>query len=120
MLLSYSQRKKAIEYNRGQGYDEALVKKIQRLVGAEDDGSTGKRTVEAVALWQQANGLAVDGKIGPTTMKAMEKAFPADEEQKPALSFLVEPDNDFRPEVLDRTIEGAKALRRKSIDNNTA
>jgi peptidoglycan hydrolase-like protein with peptidoglycan-binding domain len=119
MLLTFSQIKKATEYDRRRGYDEALVKRIQRLVGTDDDGSIGGRTVEAVALWQQANGLEVDGKIGPGTMAAMEKALPADPNKKPAAGFLVEPDAGLKPELLDRIAEGGRALRRKSIDTNT-
>jgi N-acetylmuramoyl-L-alanine amidase/Putative peptidoglycan binding domain len=117
MFLTYSKRRKAVEYNRRRDYEDELVKKIQRMVGAESDGIIGRRTVKIIALWQQENGLAVDGKIGPKTLSAMKKALPKADEPL-SLDFIVKPDPGLKPVVLNRISEGRKALRRKSRDNN--
>ncbi|MCP4674105.1 MAG: hypothetical protein GY854_01005 [Deltaproteobacteria bacterium] len=118
MLLTYAKRRKAVKYNRRKGYEIQLVKKMERLVGVENNGIIDLNTVEAVALWQQRNGLDVDGKIGPKTLAAMEKSFPKKPDEPPVLDFMVEPDSDLEPVVLDRIENGRKALRRKSKDNN--
>jgi hypothetical protein len=122
MLLSFSERRRAIIYNHRRGYDTELVSRMQRLVGADDDGIIGPRTVEAVALWQQRADLTADGKIGPKTLAEMESAWsgtgtsPEDATTPP--SFLVEPDPQLTPILEDRIAAGHKALRRKSKDTN--
>ncbi len=69
MLLSFSKQLKAIEYNRRRTFDDALIKQIQHLVGVQNDGIIGRKTVEAIAFWQQNNNLAADGKIGCPSQK---------------------------------------------------
>ena len=51
MDLSDNQIKKAIEYNKKQGYSDDETKLIQGTVGATADGIWGPKTVQAVAAW---------------------------------------------------------------------
>ena len=51
--------------------DKNLVMKIQRLVGAKQDGAFGPKTEKAVMKWQGKNGLMADGIIGPKTWAVM-------------------------------------------------
>jgi hypothetical protein len=53
----------ALAYNKRQGFSTEEVKLIQRVVGSAEDGLWGPNTVKAVADWQRANGVPVDGKI---------------------------------------------------------
>ena len=50
-----------VENNIMQGDD---VRSVQAIVGANQDGLYGPKTKEAVAAWQAAHGLTVDGKWG--------------------------------------------------------
>jgi len=50
--------------------DKANVKRIQKLVGAGQDGDFGPNTKAAVIRWQRARGLAPDGKFGPKSWAA--------------------------------------------------
>lgn len=61
----------AVSYNKKRGYSKDKWKKIQTKVGATADGSPGAKTATAIAEWQKANGLQVDGKCGPGTLAAM-------------------------------------------------
>ena len=47
--------------------DTNLVMKIQRVVGAKQDGLFGPKTEKAGMAWQGKNGLLPDGIIGPKT-----------------------------------------------------
>ena len=51
--------------------DRGAIRLIQRKVGAEVDGDYGPATKRAVAAWQKAHNLTVDGLVGPNTWKAM-------------------------------------------------
>lgn len=47
------------------------VRRIQRIVGAAQDGIFGPETRRAVRTWQKKHGLKPDGIAGPLTWKAM-------------------------------------------------
>ena len=49
----------------------AVVRAIQRVVGASADGVFGPRTLAAVKRWQGSHGLLADGIVGPRTAAAM-------------------------------------------------
>ena len=74
VLLNDQQAKSAVNYNRKKGMSVDQIKQIQQLVGVNDDGVIGKQTVQAIASWQSANGLEVDGKIGSKTADKMAQA----------------------------------------------
>lgn len=54
-----------------QGARGALVKQIQRKVGASADGIFGPATRAGVIRWQRNHGLSADGVVGPRTGTAM-------------------------------------------------
>jgi hypothetical protein len=64
----------------GEG-DPALIRELQQaLVSAgfdpgPADGTFGRRTEAAVVAFQQANGLSVDGRVGPETAEALNRAL---------------------------------------------
>lgn len=64
----------ADDFNRRQGFSPDEIKTIQDTVGAAPDGKWGPKTVDAVAVWQAANGLKGDGKVGPATWAAIQTA----------------------------------------------
>lgn len=49
----------------------AVVKQIQKAVGAYPDGVWGPVTTECVKRWQKAHGLSPDGLAGPKTLALM-------------------------------------------------
>ena len=54
----------------------ALIKAVQKLVGAKVDGWCGKATVKAMQKWLKAKGLYagnIDGSMGPATVKAWQR-----------------------------------------------
>jgi Putative peptidoglycan binding domain len=57
------QLEESLGYNKTQGFSTDEIKAIQRVVGSEADGIWGPKTVQAVADWQRASGIPVDGKI---------------------------------------------------------
>ena len=71
-LLSPSEEREAVKYNRQQGFSRAAIQAYQRVVNTPDDGDFGKNTVEAIARFQQQNGLGIDGKIGPRTRHSLD------------------------------------------------
>ena len=64
---------------RGEG-DPALVEQLQQALSTAGydpgpaDGTFGRRTEAAVAAFQEANGLSVDGRVGPETATALSSA----------------------------------------------
>lgn len=51
------------------------VKKLQKMLGLEPDGSFGPGTEKAVKAWQKANGLLDDGIVGNKTMDKLTEVF---------------------------------------------
>lgn len=51
-----------------EGSRGAVVKQIQKAVGAYPDGIWGMVTTECVKRWQKAHGLSADGLAGPATL----------------------------------------------------
>jgi peptidoglycan hydrolase-like protein with peptidoglycan-binding domain len=68
-LLTAAQEASAINFSRR--YDERSIRIIQIITGANVDGVFGRQTAEAVAAFQDANGLTVDGKVGENTLDVM-------------------------------------------------
>jgi hypothetical protein len=64
----------------GEG-DPALIRELQRALVAAGydpgavDGTFGQLTEAAVVAFQQANGLSVDGRVGPETAEALNRAL---------------------------------------------
>ena len=56
-------------YKRGSIGEQ--VRQIQKALGIQADGIFGKGTEDAVKKFQQENGLTVDGKVGPKTLKKL-------------------------------------------------
>ena len=54
-----------------QGDRGAVVKQIQKAVGAYPDGVWGAVTTECVKAWQKKHGLSPDGLAGPKTLALM-------------------------------------------------
>ena len=63
--------KKAIVKKRASYVNKNLTKLVQKVVGVTADGCCGAHTSTAIRNWQKANGLAVDGAIGPASWKKM-------------------------------------------------
>jgi len=61
--------------------DPALVRQLQQALTAAGyepgpaDGTYGEQTEAAVVAFQQANGLSVDGRVGPETAAALNSAL---------------------------------------------
>jgi hypothetical protein len=61
--------------------DAAVVRELQQALTAAGydpgaaDGTYGEQTEAAVVAFQQANGLAVDGRVGPETAAALDSAL---------------------------------------------
>lgn len=74
-LISFIQSAEAASYKRGSSGE--TVRQIQQKLknwgyySGPVDGIYGSKTVEAVKYFQRTNGLAVDGKCGPQTLKAL-------------------------------------------------
>ena len=68
-----------VKLQRGEG-DPALVEELQVALSEAGydpgpaDGNFGRRTEAAVAAFQEANGLSVDGRVGPETASALGSA----------------------------------------------
>lgn len=65
----------------GGGHDTRWVQEALNKLGADPavvaDGSYGALTSMAVKVFQQAHGLTADGRVGPMTIAALEKALAA-------------------------------------------
>jgi len=65
---------------RGEG-DPALIDDLQQALSSAGydpgpvDGTFGRRTEAAVVAFQEANGLSVDGRVGPETASALSSAL---------------------------------------------
>ena len=55
----------------GNADDKAHIKQIQSFLGLEADGLFGNATHNAVVAFQKSHGLSADGKVGPSTWRAM-------------------------------------------------
>lgn len=69
-LLTLAQESAAIGFNNSR-YDESSRRIIQDIVGVARDAAIGSVTVEAIAAFQNANGLTADGKVGQNTLDRM-------------------------------------------------
>lgn len=58
------------------GSTGAWVKEVQRMLGITQDGIFGSETHNAVASFQAAHGLAVDGVVGAKTFAALRASDP--------------------------------------------
>lgn len=71
------------------------VKLVQKVIGATPDGDFGPGTEAKVKAWQEANGLAADGIVGPNTLKLM------------GITPVAEVESGFDTKWKDKTIEGS-------------
>lgn len=74
-MLTESQTRSAIDYNKRAQYTTDEIKVVQAVVGAVVDGLWGPETVNKVAVWQDKNSLKVDGKVGPQTYGAIKAVY---------------------------------------------
>jgi hypothetical protein len=68
----------AVSYNNRQGLDSATIERVQQIVGTKVDGKLGPSTARAVFKWQGTVSLVQDGKLGPKTLAAIARAKPDD------------------------------------------
>jgi peptidoglycan hydrolase-like protein with peptidoglycan-binding domain len=68
--LTAAEEQSAIRFTRDH-YDERSIRIIQIITGANVDGIFGEFSAQAVATFQGARGLAVDGKVGLNTLNQM-------------------------------------------------
>ena len=62
----------AVAYNKGRGYTMAEIRRVQETVEAEPvDGHFGPDTTQAIAVWQDAQGITPDGKLGADSWRVM-------------------------------------------------
>jgi hypothetical protein len=68
-----------VKLQRGEG-DPTLIEELQQALSRAGydpgpaDGTFGRRTEAAVVAFQEANGLSVDGRVGPETAAALNSA----------------------------------------------
>jgi len=68
--------------------DNSFVKRVQVVVGVRDDGKYGNATKKAVATWQKAKGLGVDGVVGGNTWARIKRHESRDTQTDDALADL--------------------------------
>ena len=88
-LLTADQELAAIHYNTSR-YDERSIRIIKIITGTNVDGQFGRNSAEAVAVFQQAQGLAVDGKVGPSVLNAMVLNRAAANRREHAIQLVVD------------------------------
>lgn len=71
MKLTDKQIQAAITYNRARAYTKDVWCRVQERLGIGVDGDPVRDTALAVAGFQEAHGLTVDGKAGPATLEAL-------------------------------------------------
>lgn len=73
MLYSEDAKPKSLSYGEKSDEVRSYQKRLYRLgyLTTEPDGTFGKDTVNAVKMFQQQNGLIVDGHIGPMTKELL-------------------------------------------------
>ena len=69
-LLTPAQETSAIQFTR-RNYDGRSIRIIQVITGSAVDGAFGSASARAVAAFQQANGVAVNGQVDEATINAM-------------------------------------------------
>jgi peptidoglycan hydrolase-like protein with peptidoglycan-binding domain len=69
-LLTPAQETAAIQFNR-RNYDGRSIRIIQVITGSAVDGAFGSTSARAVAAFQQANGVTVNGQVDEATINAM-------------------------------------------------
>jgi hypothetical protein len=69
----------ALTYNKNRKYTTEVIKEIQHVVGVPLTGEWNEATVAGVREFQADNGLTVDGKVGPGTLAAIQKADTCDD-----------------------------------------
>lgn len=69
-LLTPAQETAAIQFNR-RNYDERSIRIIQVVAGTGVDGIFGSLSARAVATFQHANGVPVNGQVNEATINAM-------------------------------------------------
>ncbi len=74
-------------------------------------GTFGPRTEDALKDFQKAHGLEVDGKFGPKSRSAMEKALAAQSKPKPGDGFEGPKGNWVKAPTLDQVANDGKVLR---------
>jgi peptidoglycan hydrolase-like protein with peptidoglycan-binding domain len=68
--LTPAQEATAVRFNRSR-YDERSIRIIQRITGTAVDGRFGDISAQAVAVWQVANGLNMDGQVDANSLNQM-------------------------------------------------
>ena len=62
---------KELYYRKGNVFKGDAVEVVQSVVNTNIDGSFGPKTDTAVKSFQKANGITVDGIVGPQTWEAI-------------------------------------------------
>jgi peptidoglycan hydrolase-like protein with peptidoglycan-binding domain len=88
--LTSAQETAAIQFNRGRYQDRRAIMALQGVVGAATDGILGRDTAERIADFQSTNGLAVDGKAGEQTLRAMVAQLNAANQQNAAIRLIID------------------------------
>lgn len=68
--LTAAQETAAVRFNRAR-YDERSIRIIQLITGTAVDGRFGDISAQAVAVWQVANGLTMNGQVDAASLNQM-------------------------------------------------